>query len=93
MKHKTEFENMNATQRSLHNLICILDDPCELTYEQSISNAIDEITYLTQQRDELLAAINQAVMDLQAIKLCLPSRDTGFAETAITRLVEAGGKT
>ena len=52
-----------------------------------------ELKQVKQQRDELLAAINQAVMDLQAIKLCLPSRDTGFAETAITRLVEAGGKT
>ena len=59
MKHKTEFENMNATQRSLHNLICILDDPCLLTYEQSISNAIDEITDLTQQRDELLDTLEE----------------------------------
>jgi hypothetical protein len=58
MKHKTEFENMNATQRSLHNLCCILDGDDLLSYERSISAAIDEITDLKQQRDELLKIVD-----------------------------------
>ena len=54
MSHKTSFEQMNATQRSLHNLTHIIDDKAELTYLPAISAAIDQITVLQQQLDKLL---------------------------------------
>ncbi len=48
MSHQTPFEQMNATQRSLHNLCNIIEDRDELTYMPAISAAIDEIAALSE---------------------------------------------
>ncbi len=60
--HKTKFDDMNQVQRSLHNLIHILDDDCLQTYEASLSEAIDTITQLEQQRDELQTKYHNLVL-------------------------------
>jgi len=53
MQHTTKFEKMNSIQRGLHNLTCIIGDDAVLgTYENSISQAIDEISSLINRLKE-----------------------------------------
>lgn len=62
MPHITKFEEMNSTQRSLHNLTFIIDQDDEIkTYKQSISNAIDEISLLQLRLKEAIDK-NEALM-------------------------------
>lgn len=67
MSHKTPFEQMNGTQRALHNLTHIIEDGCELSYIPAISDAIDQITALQQQRYELAALNAELVAALHCL--------------------------